>query len=182
LESAVELFKIMQEEQYIYLVGFSIASDSDEPNFYALYFCYDDTNDRPIALDGEILFFQKPELATSVLIRSDDINKNKLISKIFQEVDMVFDIDSVLYLIEYENVDTSAEIINFLNILFDFVKFTGVGFPENYREYLYDFADHLTFDTEYESFFQKSSMKRSLVIEALYWCLGAIFANSKIIQ
>jgi hypothetical protein len=173
-------FKAMKQEQHIYLVGFTIASDSDGPNFFALYVCCGE-NDRPIALEGEILLFQKPELAASVLMKSDDVEKDKFKSEISQEIETVHDIDSVLYLVEYENVDTSAEIINFLNILFDFVKFTGVDFPENYREYLYNFADHLTFDTEYESFFEKSSMKRSLVIEALHWCLGLILANSKIV-
>jgi hypothetical protein len=171
----------MNKEQYIYLVGFIIASDSDEPNLYALYVCHDES-DRPIGLEGEILIFQNPELAASVLMKSDDIDKDKFINEIYQEVSMVCDINSVLYLIEYEDIDTSAEIVNFLNILFDFVKFTNVVFPENYRKCLYDFADHLTFDTEYESFFQKNSIKRSLVIEALHWCLGLILANSKIVQ
>jgi hypothetical protein len=169
------------EDQHIYLVGLIIASDSDEPNLYALYVCYDE-NDRPISLDDEILLFQKPELAASVLMKSDDIDKEKFTGEVSREVSMVCDINSVLYLVEYENVDTSAEIINFLNILFDFVKFTDVAFPENYRECLYDFADHLTFDTEYESFFQKNLVERSLIIEALHWCLGLILANSKIVQ
>jgi hypothetical protein len=64
----------------------------------------------------------------------------------------------------------------------DLVKSTGVAFPENYRECLYNFSDRLTFDTEYESFFQKNSIERSLIVGALHWCLGLILTKSKILQ
>jgi hypothetical protein len=73
----------VREEQQIYLIGFTIASDSDEPNFFALYVCCGE-NDRPIAIEGEILLFQKPELAASILMKSDDVDKDKFKSEISQ--------------------------------------------------------------------------------------------------
>lgn len=171
--------------QPIYLTGFILDPDLEEPQLYTLYFLDDGRDkplvedDRPIVHDGKIVFFTTPELAQTAFKLAEPelayLNPN------FEEVALVCNIAVILYMIHYEDIDNYATIIDSLNLIFDLVKATKIHMPEGYKKALYKFADHLTVEREYASFFSANNIARTLIGEATLWCVGAIVCKSIIL-
>lgn len=169
-------------KETISLIGFRVNPDCEEPELYILMICGD--KDYPVMLEDYIIFFARPILGIKAMQLSSNIDLQKILLKTMNDVadvDLVVDIAEVLYLISHENVDNKATIINCLNTLFDLVLCTGIPMPSNYKEVLYNFADHLTFNQEFSSFLEQHSISRSWVRDAILWCMGAAVAKSKLL-
>lgn len=51
-----------------------------------------------------------------------------------------------------------------------------------YRRVLVQFADHLTFHREYGKFLQQKNISRTVLRDAILWCLGSVIATSKFLE
>ena len=89
------------------------------------------------------------------------------------------DFAEALYLIESEDKDESATIINCINTLSDLLPATGLKLPADCKTILAKFADHLTFHREYGEFLRRENLARSAIRDAVFWCLGCIAAKAK---
>lgn len=166
-------------DETLSLIGFRVDPDRDHPDVYTLFVIGD--KDEPLMSGGYILFFSNPELVDKALKLSDN-NNTKQLGPPPQDVDLICDAAKSLYLIECEDIDQSATIINFLNILFDLVKATQLAIPEDYKRVLYGFADHLTFDVEFLTFLVQQNISRDMMRDAILWCIGAVVSKSRIIS
>lgn len=152
---------------------------------YTLYFLNDGEEetivktDRPIVHDDLIVFFTNPELAHSALNLAEPEMANLNIN--FKEVSLVCNILYILHMIHHKDIDDSGRIINSLNVIFDLVKATQISMPVQYKEALYSFADHLTFNKEYASFFTENNIGRNFMEDAVLWCVGTVVCKSKIL-
>jgi hypothetical protein len=90
----------------------------------------------------------------------------------------VCDAERALYMIEHQDVDPDATIVNAINILLDLVQAVSVPLPDRHTKALYSMADHCTFDRDISSFFGNPGTSRRDVMEAMHWCLGAVLAKS----
>jgi hypothetical protein len=158
-----------------WLIGFYLDPDAKEPNIYTLFV----TEDSPLAFEGYVVFFSESELAVRALeLCGIDIENFDSLPK---ESDLDCDVARSLYLVSSEDIDSSATLINFLNVLLDLVKATQMLMPEEYKRLLYEFSDHLTFHRELSTFFTQRNVTRSTITDAILWCIGAVVSKSKLI-
>jgi hypothetical protein len=174
-ESTEKPIKISEK---LYLFGFRIDPDREEPEIYTL-FIYGE-QERPLVADGNIVFFSRPDLILSAL-KLCEIDTSQL-GIPPTEVSLVCDIAETLHLISYKDIDDSATILNCLNTVFDLVKATSVPLPNDYKRVLYSLADHLTFEQEFASFLTQNDIKRSMIENAIMWCMGAVMSKSKLLR
>jgi hypothetical protein len=162
------------------LIGFRLDPDSERPEFYTVLI-HGGEKDRPLQINERIVFFNDYQSFTKVQTFRDSnvpthLRKNKYSP---QRADLVCDIAEVLYLIESEDEDKSAMIINCINTLSDLLPAAGLKLPAGYKTILTTFADHLTFHREYGKFLRRKNLSRSAIRDAILWCLGCIAARAK---
>ena len=164
-------------EKLLWLFGFRIDPDTEEPNLYTLIACGE--QELPLVAGGQLVFFTRPELAINALqLCGIDVSELETPPK---EIDAICDLAETLYLLDAENVDESDAILDCLNALFHLVKATLIPMPTEYKRMLYAFADYLNFEQEFDSFFVEEDMQRSEIVNAILWCVGAISAKSKLL-
>ncbi len=168
----------LNNQQKPWLIGFSINPDTVSPELYTLFFPGE--VDKPLLSENYLIFFNTPELATKAFALSDNAKQNFELPS--SEVDLVCDIAQSLYLISEADVDSSATILNCLNILLDLVKAIKLPMPPEYQTVLHAFADYLTFSRELSIFFATSSISRSAITNAFIWCIGAVVSKSKLVK
>lgn len=164
-------------EKTLWLVGFRINPDNVDPEIYTLMVIND--KDRPLVVDGQILLFSKPDLADKALsFAESDV---KRLGPAPKEIDLVCDVAQMMHLIESEKIDPSAFILNCLNTLFDLINVSSFTMPAEYKRILYKFADHLTFNKEFESFLIKEDISREAIFNAIFWCIGIVATKAKLL-
>lgn len=164
-------------EKLLWLFGFRIDPDTEVPNLYTLI-VYGE-QEPPLVAGGQLVFFSRPELAINAL-QLCDIDVSEL-EKLPTQIDAICDIAETLYLLDAEDFDESATILNCLNPLLDLVKATLIPMPTEYKRILYDFADHLNIEEEFASFLESEDIPRSEIVNAILWCVGAITAKSRLL-
>ena len=124
----------------LYLIGFRIEPDIFEPQLYTIYV----DGDRPILLEGRPIVFTKPELASVALNKSDCGASN--FGSAPSDLYTVFDITKAIYLLNTMDEVTDSELLDFFNVLLDFINCIDEPMPNLYRSHLSMIADHLTFN------------------------------------
>ena len=165
-----------------------------EPDcLYSLYFCGVEENgfeelDRPIVSeDKRIIFFNSPDqlgAALSYAIPRDQAAVED-IQKINPEPIRMFTEDTIDRIL-HNDVDEYNYIIDLLNMLFDYSNVFSKLIPEKYTGHkglIGELADFTTFDRNIGEFFKTSPTNaRQDCVDAIYWHLGVLFANSTFIK
>lgn len=161
----------------ISLIGFRINPDSEAPEFFTLL--VGGEKDTALMVDDNLAFFiefEQKQQAFELLdkqIRQDFPVPN--------EVDLVADLATTLYLIENETLDDSAIILDCLNTIFDLLHTLNKNLSDERKNLLWKFADHLTFEKDFGQYLISNSISRDSLIDALIWCVGAIVSKSKVL-
>ena len=160
------------------LIGFRIDPDSESPDIYTLM-TYG-AREVPIVVDGKILFFTS---VSSVKVAYDFFSEEvKSVASVPSGTDAICDVAKALHIINHQDLDESATVINCLNTLFDLVAATQLAIPTAYKKLLYDLADHLTFDQNFAEYMTRLNLKRGEITNAVLWCIGAIVVDSKVLE
>jgi hypothetical protein len=169
--------KINEQKEFLEIIGFKIFSSTKKIDFYTIIFYGD--NDRPIMKNDRILFFTKLKFVPEIIENGLPETKNLMLSS--RQASFICDLKEALRLIENEDIDNFATIIDSLNMIFDLVRSTKLNFPDQYKKALFLFADHLTFDRSISDFFEQTKLSRTLMIDGILWCIGAIFSKSIVV-
>jgi hypothetical protein len=162
------------EDGGLWLIGFRTSLEADMANFYVLFI--HNAKDRPLQVNGKIVLFDNPSLAPRALAQAEPAVRE--LGPAPEDPDLICDVVESLRLIGAENMDPSATIINFLNVLLDMVAATKVPVPPGHKRALWSFADHLTFQREYGDFFGEANVTRDDVQRAVLWCLDTVMAHA----
>jgi len=165
-----------QPRQELVLVGFRLDGEHDGPEFYSLLSVGGD-NERPITASGRILFFAHPELAAKALALDTELARLALPPL---EVETFCDVAEALHLVNSQNVDSDAVVLDCLLIFDDLVRATRLHMPDRYQGLLTELTARLTEGKQLEDIFT-SHFLREHVEDALLWCIGAIAAKSRMI-
>ena len=135
--------------------------------------------DQPILEKDRFILFTQPNMALSALktmdasIRDDsNITTNPY----------YMDFAATMYLLESENVDNTATIINLLNVLSDMFSAVHIKLPPEYKDVLNSLAGHLTLNREFGAFIEQEHITRVICLNGILWCLGRLLMNSHILQ
>ena len=160
----------------LHLIGFRIEPDIYEPQLYTIYV----DGDRPIMFKGQPIVFTRPDLASSALHKSDC--GASALGPAPSELYTVFDIVEAVYTLSEKDEETGSEALDVINLLLDVVNCTKTPMPQTYRCALEALADRLTFNNQFADFLTASGIERTTIIDAIYWTLGMIVYNMKIIN
>lgn len=160
------------------LIGFRINPDSEELEFYTLVDCSGE-KDRTLTVDNDLIFFAKLEQKQQAFeLFNENIKKGFAVP---DEVALVADLAGALYLIENEDLDDSAIILNLLNTIFDLLYSADKQLSEDKKSLLWGFADHLTFEKEFNQYLSSNAINRQSIIDSILWSVGAIVSRIKIL-
>ncbi len=162
------------------LIGLSINSGHAEAQFYLLL-NYGGERDSPIMEEGKILLFKTPQMVKKWMRCNwgRSISWNNVAHR---DASFVCNISEALRLVEGGTVDRSATIINCLNTFSDLLPASGFKLPTQYKRVLVKVADRLTFHREYGKFLRQERISRSVLRDAILWCLGSVLASSNFVE
>jgi hypothetical protein len=166
-----------QLPQELVLVGFRLDGEHDGPEFYTLLSVGGD-NERPITANGRLLFFTHPELAAKALALDAELAK---LGPPPTEVETFYDVAEALHLVNSQDADSDAVVLDCLLMFDDLVRATRLHMPDRYQGLLTELTARLTEGKQLGAIFT-SHFIREHVEDALLWCLGAIAVKSRMIS
>jgi hypothetical protein len=168
-------FDIPPNYDELWVIGFRVDPDRENYDFLTVIFSGD--IDRPLTIDGYVIFFNKLDVLSETLeLAAPEILQNLDISEFY-----IVDIAMTIHLIHKGEIDDSVVIVESLNIIIDLVKAARWPMPNEYKSILYQAADHFTFSKDITAFFESQNVSRTQVLDAITWCIGAIVIKSKIL-
>lgn len=159
------------------LVGFRIDPSHEGPQFYSVFAIGGD-DERPLMVDGRILFFARSELAAKALLLDGTTAHLKLP---LDGVEMLCDIAQTLFLVNSADADWDGIILDTLHLFDDMVRSTRLNMPERYQSVLTEMADHLGKGASLKNIFTSDSLRHH-VEDALLWCVGAIAVKATMLR
>lgn len=162
-------------DQELYLIAFRLNTNDDIVIIYTLMVFGDE--DIPMIVDNKLLFFNEPGLCSSVIELASD--KIKQLGPPPENIALIYDIPRMLEIVSLEDHDELTITLNCLNIFFDLLATLKIEIPTKYKNILYSFADHLTFDSEFNLFLKEHHIDRLTLSNAIIWCAKNIFSNCK---
>ena len=167
-------------DEALWIVGFRLEPGRAEPDLYTVMAC--NGNDRPLTTsDGRIVLFGRLELTPRALALGYDSAFQRLPPPA-AEASLICDLPESMRMLQEENYDPAATILELLNVLLDLVKASQWPMPEQYRRVLKAIADHLTFNREYGYFISSESVGRDAAVAAVLWSIGAVVTRSIMVQ
>lgn len=90
--------------------------------------------------------------------------------------------EEVIRLIQEVDSVSDSLVLDTINSLLDFTNTLSASVPEKFRMVLREFADCMTFETEYEKFFLNATYQRNDVVDAIYWSVGFLVSRIELIE
>lgn len=159
-----------------YVIGLRVDPETEEANFYVVLM-YSGDKSIPLLVDNQLAIFQRLSSVATAISKVDATKSEDD----FESLEYGLDFAEALYLFQSEAIDSSATILNLMNLLSDIFDGLRVRVPSEYKDVLNALANHLTFEREFGTFIEQSHITRERCINGTLWCLGAVFANSRII-
>lgn len=131
--------------------------------------------------DGKnLLFYSDLKRTNEILavyfkgITFSESDAQKLIQKCYpsEAIQLILDVDNV----------SNSLVLDTINSLLDFTNSLSVEVPEKFGTVLREFADHMTFETDYKMFFSDKTYQKKDLIDAIYWGVGFLTSHIKVIE
>src|SRR5271167_3531218 len=104
-----------QPHEELILVGFRVDASHEGPQFYTLL-AVGGENERPLAVDGRILFFTRPQLAAKSLAFDASLAR---LGPAPEKLETFCDVAETLYRVNSQNTDSDGVILDCLLVLDD---------------------------------------------------------------
>ncbi|MGC2112515.1 MAG: hypothetical protein WA655_23555 [Candidatus Korobacteraceae bacterium] len=166
-----------RHHEELILVGFRVDAQHDGPQFYTVLAVGGD-NERPIAAEGRVVFFTRPELGTKALALDGSMAS---LGPPPQDIETFCDVAEALHLVNSQNTDPDSVVLDCLLVFDDLVRATRLHMPDRYQGLLTELAARLTERARLGDVFSSHAL-REHVEDALLWCVGAITAKARIIS
>jgi hypothetical protein len=160
------------------LLAVGLDPDKTVPDLYGAI--HQGEPDVPLMIEGRIVFFTDPGRAPE-LIRQyggawahdpTEVSKPTLWC----------DIAQALHYLSAGGIDTSAAIVDAVNVLLDLVKATGTEIEDRRRKALYSIADYCTVSKDLTRYLEEvGDYSSDELVDAVLWCVGAIVVKSRIL-
>ena len=84
------------------------------------------------------------------------------------------DVAQALHFLEAGGIDTTASVVNAVNVLLDLVRATGIEIEDRRRKALYSIADYCTISKDLTRYLEEVGDYSSVeLVDAVLWCVGA---------
>jgi hypothetical protein len=134
-------------------------------------------NERPLTVDGSIVFFTQPDAAARALQMDTSLSH---LGPAPDHLEAVCDIAESLYLVNSQDADSHGTLLDCLLILDDLVRATRLHMPERHQALLTELTARLTEGRQLKVIFSNPALRQH-VEDALLWCVGAVTVKARII-
>jgi hypothetical protein len=167
----------MSTEVPIYLIAFRLIETSHDQDLYSLVYGDDDS---PLLLGGRVALFRDvKQVMDAYALLPIEVRKAGAPP---EELAYTYDLPTALGRLGTADTDPSRQLLNCLNVMFDFVKALGPDLPELYKGAMSKLANHLTFSEDYGNFLRKEGIDRQTIRDGMYWCLGLVASHAEILS
>jgi hypothetical protein len=166
-----------REHEELALIALRFTPYHEGPQLYTLLAVGGD-NERPLSVDGSIVFFRRPEQAEAALKLDSSMSQ---LGPAPGEAESICDIAESLYLVNSQDEDPHGTVLDCLLILDDLVRATHLHMPERFQGVLTELAARLTEGRQLKDIFTNTYL-RSHVEDGLLWCAGAVIVKARIVE
>lgn len=160
------------------LLAIGLEPDKAVPDLYAAI--HEGETDTPLMIDHRIVFFTDPARAPE-LIRTygapwvhDAMEVN--------EPTLWCDVAQALHHLSAGGIDTSASVVDAVNVLLDLVKASGAKMVESRHRALHAIADYCTTSKDLTKYFEEVGDHSSReLVDAVLWCVGAVMMKARVL-
>jgi hypothetical protein len=158
----------------------AVGLDPDRPTFELYGAIHEAETDVPLMADGRIVFFTDPARAPELIQRyggpwvADPIDVDK---PSFQ-----CDVAQALHFLSAGGIDTTASVVNAVNVLLDLVRASGAQIEDRRRRVLHAIADYCTVSKDLTKYLEEvGDYSSDELVDALLWCVGAVVVMARIV-
>lgn len=165
-------------ETYWRLLAIGLDPDRSTPELYGVI--HEGEVDVPLMSDGRILFFTDPSRAHAII---REHNNGPVADKTDLEKPFFWcDVAQTLYYLSAGGIDTSATVVNAVNVLLTLTTAAGSTMIDSRRKALNAIANYCTMNTDLTAYFESEGDHSSReLIDAVLWCVGAVVAKARIV-
>jgi len=160
------------------LLAIGLDPDKTAPDLYGAI--HEGENDAPLMADGRIVFFTDPGRAPE-LIRTYGgswIHDTMEVTK----PTLWCDVAQALHHLSAGGIDTSASVVDAVNVLLDLVKASGTKMVDSRRRALHAIADYCTTSKDLTKYLEEVGDHSSReLVDAVLWCVGAVVVKARIL-
>jgi hypothetical protein len=160
------------------LLAIGLDPDKTVPDLYGAI--HEGEPDVPLMVDGRIVFFTDPARAPE-LIRKHGAPWTA--DPMYVEKPSLWcDVAQALHHLSAGGIDTSASVVDAVNVLLDLVKACGAKMVDSRRRALHAIADYCTTSKDLTKYLEEVGDHSSReLVDAVLWCVGAVVVKAKIL-
>lgn len=160
------------------LLAIGLDPDKTMPDLYGAI--HEGETDVPLMADGRIVFFTDPARAPELISQHGapwvgdpmDVGKPSLWC----------DVAQALHHLSAGGIDTSASVVDAVNVLLDLVKACGTKMVDSRRRALHAIADYCTTSKDLTKYLEEVGDHSSReLVDAVLWCVGAVVVKARIL-
>lgn len=160
------------------LLAIGLDPDKTVPDLYGAI--HEGEPDMPLMVDGRIAFFTDPGRAPELIRQhgapwaSDPMEVSK--------PTLWCDVAQALHHLSAGGIDTSASVVDAVNVLLDLVRASGAKMVDTRRRALHSIADYCTTSKDLTKYLEEVGDHSSReLVDAVLWCVGAVVVKSRIL-
>jgi len=160
------------------LLAIGLDHDRSTPELYGVI--HEGEKDVPLMAEGRIVFFTDPARAPEVIRQyggpwaTDPMDVEK--------PSFWCDVAQALHFLSAGGMDTTASVVDAVNVLLDLVKASGAEIADQRRRALYAIADYCTVSKDLTKYLEEEGDYSSdELVDAVLWCIGAVVVMARIV-
>ena len=160
------------------LLAIGLDPSKTAPDLYGVI--HEGETDVPLMVDERIVFFTNPGQAPE-LIRTYG---GPWIHDAMEVATPTLwcDVAQTLHLLSAGGIDTSASVVDAVNVLLDLVKVSGAKLIDDRRRALHAIADYCTTNKDLTKYLEEVGDHSSReLVDAVLWCVGAVVMKARIL-
>jgi len=165
-------------QPYWRLLAVALDPDRSTPELYGVI--HEAEKDIPLMADGRIVFFTDPTRARELI----QMHGGAWVTDPMDVAKPSFwcDVAQALHFLSAGGIDTTASVVNAVNVLLDLVKATGIEIEDRRRKALYAIADYCTVSKDLTRYLEEvGDYSSDELVDAVLWCVGAVVVMARIL-
>lgn len=165
-------------QPYWRLLAVALDPDNPLPELYGAI--HESERDVPLMVDGRIVFFTDPARAPELIQKhggewvTDPMDVKK--------PSFWCDVAQALHFLSAGGIDTTASVVETVNVLLDLVRASGAEIEDRRRRVLYSIADYCTMSKDLTKYLEEEGDYSSdELVDAVLWCVGAVVVKARIL-
>jgi hypothetical protein len=162
------------------LLAIGLDPDKTAPDLYGAIHEDETQSDRPLMAGDRIVFFTNAERAPELIRKYGGPWAHDTMA--VAKPTLWCDAAQALHYLSAGGIDTSASVVEAINVLLNLVKASGAKMVDSRSLVLHSIANYCTMSKDLTRYLEEVGAHSSReLVDAVLWCLGAVVAKAKIL-